>query len=130
MAYYTINVNIEKLEQSVKELRSRLSQCECQIANLNNYIWGSQGPANQISHIRDTVDNLSMDVNDFKNQLVGEICELRADLNVQTDNPNKKSNLEILEQNGRKEAKEYIDLDDIADGKGLWELYDENWWNK
>ena len=24
----------------------------------------------------------------------------------------------------------YIDLDNIKNEKGIWELYDENWWNK
>ena len=45
--------------------------------------------------------------------------------------PNEKSDLEIFEQNDEIKVKNhYIDLDDVNKEKGIWELYDENWWNK
>jgi hypothetical protein len=60
---------------------------------------------------------------------VGEVAELRANLDAWAVKPNEKSDLEILEQNSRNELK-YIDLDDVNKEKGFWGLYDDNWWNK
>ena len=62
-------------------------------------------------------------------EMQANIDELRARMDALTVEPNKKSDLEILKQNNRNELK-YIDLDDVSKEKGLWELYDENWWNK
>ena len=60
---------------------------------------------------------------------MGEVAELRANLDAWVVKPNEKSDLEILEQNSRNELK-YIDLDEVNKEKEFWELYDENWWNK
>ena len=51
-------------------------------------------------------------------------ASIRAKANALTENQKEKTDLEIFEQN------DYIDLKDIKNEKGIWELYDENWWNK
>ena len=56
------------------------------------------------------------------------ILELQASIRAKADalieNPKEKTDLEIFKQN------DYINLEDIKNEKGIWELYDENWWNK
>lgn len=56
--------------------------------------------------------------------ILGFQANIRAKANALTENQKEKTDLEILKQNG------YIDLEDIKNEKGIWELYDENWWNK
>lgn len=118
---------ITKLNTSIHELQSRVSECESKIAQLNNQVYNIQLGRN--IEFRDRMNELTLDFNDLKCQIVGEISELRADLDAWVVKPNKKSDLEIFEQNGRNELK-YIDLDDVNKEKGFWELYDDNWWNK
>ena len=123
----TLTYTIEKLNRSIYDLQSRVIECESKIAQLNNQVYNIQYGRNM--KFRDRMDELSLDFNDLKYQIVGEISELRADLDAWAVKPNKKSDLEIFEQNSRNELK-YIDLDDVNKEKGFWELYDENWWNK
>ena len=118
---------ITKLNHSIHELQGRVSKCESEIAQLNNQVYNIQLGRN--IEFRDRMNELVFDFNDLKCQIVGELSELRADLDAQVVKPDKKSDLEIFEQNGRNELK-YIDLDDVNKEKGFWELYDENWWNK
>ena len=56
---------------------------------------------------------------------------LRPETDVTPVEPKEKSDLEIFEQNIDDSIKNnYIDLDDIANGKELWEPYDADWWNR
>ena len=123
----TLTYTIEKLNHSICELQSRVSECESKIARLNNQVYGIH-PGQNIE-TKNKLNDLAMDFNDLKCQIVGEVAELRANLDAWVVKPNEKSDLEILEQNDRSELK-YIDLDDVNKEKGFWELYDENWWNK
>ena len=50
--------------------------------------------------------------------------------NVASVEPKEKSDLEILNTIDDSIKNNYIDLDDIANGKELWEPHDANWWNK
>lgn len=70
-------------------------------------------------------------INDLKAQYEGTSNALRPETDVTPVEPKEKSDLEIFEQNIDDSIKNnYIDLDDIVNVKGMWELYDENWWNK
>ena len=123
----TLTYTIEKLNHSIYELQNRVSECESQIAQLNNQAYNIQLGRNL--EIKSKMDELTTDFKDLKCQIAGELSELRADLDALVVKPNEKSDLEILEQNNRNELK-YIDLDEVNKEKGFWELYDENWWNK
>ena len=123
----TLTYTIEKLNHSIHDLQSRVIECESKIAQLNNQVYNIQYGKNM--EFRDRMDELVLDFNNLKYQIVGEVAELRANLDAWVVKPNEKSDLEILEQNSRNELK-YIDLDEVNKEKGFWELYDENWWNK
>jgi hypothetical protein len=70
-------------------------------------------------------------IKDLKAQYECDSSALRPETNVAPVEPKEKSDLEIFEQNIDDSIKNnYIDLDDIANGKELWEPYDANWWNK
>ena len=118
---------ITKLNTSIHELQSRVSECESSIARLNDEVYGIQLRKN--IELKDRIDELVLDFNDLKYQMVGELSELRADLDAWVVKSNEKSDLEILEQNSRNELK-YIDLDEVNKEKGFWDLYDDYWWNK
>ena len=123
----TLIYTVEKLNHSIYDLQSRVSECQSKIDQLNNQVYNIQCGKN--IEFRDRIDELALDFKDLKYQIVGELSELRADLDAQVVKPNKKSDLEILEQNSRNELK-YIDLDDVNKEKGFWGLYDDNWWNE
>ena len=93
----TLTYTIEKLNHSIHELQSRVSECESKIARLNNQVYNIQLGRNL--EFRDRIDELVLDFNDLKCQMVGEVAELRANLDAWIVNPNEKSDLEILEQN-------------------------------
>ena len=122
---------IYKIESDVSAISSRISQCENSIYNIQHDIYDSSPLWSEIDEIKfhlneliATVHTLSANVED----LSARICKLEAAIRPQTDVktaiPNQKSDLEILKQNS------YIDLEDVKNEKGIWELYDENWYNK
>ena len=88
---------ITKLNHSIQELQSRVSECESKIAQLNNQVYNIQYGRN--IEFRDRMDELVLDFKDLKCQIVGEVAELRANLDAWVVKPNEKSDLEILEQN-------------------------------
>lgn len=51
-------------------------------------------------------------------------ASIQAKANALTEKQKEKTDLEIFEQN------DFIDLEDIKNEKGIWELYNENQWNK
>ena len=69
-------------------------------------------------------------INDLQAQYECDSNALRPETNVAPVESKEKSDLEIFEQNIDNNIKHYIDLDDIANGKELWEPYDANWWNR
>ena len=97
MSGETLTYTIEKLNHSIHELQSRVSECESKIARLNNQVYNIQLGRNL--EFRDRIDELVLDFNDLKCQMVGEVAELRANLDAWIVNLNEKSDLEILEQN-------------------------------
>ena len=88
---------ITKLNHSIHDLQSRVIECESKIAQLNNQVYNIQSGRNM--ELRDRVDELSLDFKDLKCQIVGEVAELRANLDAWVVKPNEKSDLEILKQN-------------------------------
>ena len=93
----TLTYTIEKLNHSIHDLQNRVSECESKIAQLNNQVYNIQYGRN--IEFRDRMDELVLDFNDLKCQIVGEVAELRANLDAWVVKPNEKSDLEILEQN-------------------------------
>lgn len=93
----TLTYAIDKLNHSIHDLQSRVSECESKIARLNNQVYDIQ-PGRNIE-FRDRMDELTADFKDLKCQIVGEVAELRANLDAWIVKPNEKSDLEILEQN-------------------------------
>ena len=93
----TLTYIVENLNHSIHELQSRISECESQIARLNDQVYNIQYGKN--TEFRDRMDELVLDFNDLKCQIVGEVAELRANLDAWVVKPNEKSDLEILEQN-------------------------------
>lgn len=64
-------------------------------------------------------------------EALDRFSQLQPETDVAPVEPKEKSDLEIFEQNIDDSIKNnYIDLDDIANGKELWEPYGANWWNK
>ena len=115
----TLTYTIERLNHSIYELQSRVSECESKIARLNNQVYGIHPEQNS------ELNELAMDFKDLKCQIIEEISELRADLDAWVVKSNEKSDLEILEQNGRNELK-YIDLDD-DEKNDYWYWNGETW---
>ena len=93
----TLTQTIEKLNHSIHDLQSRVFECESKIAQLNNQVYNIQYGKN--IEFRDRTDELTADFKDLKCQIVGEVAELRANLDAWVVKPNEKSDLEILEQN-------------------------------
>ena len=92
-----LTYTVEKLNHSIHELQSRVSDCESKIAQLNNQVYDIQFGKN--IEFRDRMDELTLDFKDLKCQIVGEVAELRANLDAWVVNQNEKSDLEILKQN-------------------------------
>ena len=93
----SLTCTIQKLNNSIHELQSRVSECESGIARLNNQVYGIQLGRNL--EFRDRMDELTANFKDLKCQIVGEVAELHANMDAWVVKPNEKSDLEILEQN-------------------------------
>lgn len=64
-------------------------------------------------------------------EALDRFSQLHPETDVAPVEPKEKRDLEIFEQNIDDSIKNnYIDLDEITNGKELWEPYDANWWNK
>ena len=134
MSQYNIDISrltniANQLDTAMKELRSRVSQCEISINHLHNIVCG-YGSGNLINGLQQQIDNLELDINDYKCAVAGEIAQIRTDLDALTEKPNEKSDLEILEQNSENEVKNYFIDMDLVKNEQLWEPYGPDWWNQ
>lgn len=126
------------MEDSISSHSSRISSCENEIYFIKHNtsdtspLWSKVNENEfQINELIGTICTLSANVEEATNairNLSARMQELEAVIGPQSDAktaiPNQKTDLEISKQNG------YIDLDDVANEKGIWELYDENWYNR
>ena len=126
------------MKAEIASINSRVGQCENSIYHIKHDAYDDSSIWCKISETESkTFDNtllisdLKADVESLRSSLedlMVSISRLKAVLAPETDasteNPKEKANLEIFEQNS------YIDLEDVKNEKGIWELYDENWWNK
>lgn len=129
---------IYDMESDIAAANSRITQCENSIYHIKHDTYNDEPLWNRavdteckVGDLTATVCKLQIVVEELKTSLdtvKASILELQAALepkaDASTENPKEKADLEIFKQNG------YIDLDDVKTGKGIWELYDENWWNK
>ena len=126
------------MKEEMASINSRVGQCENSIYHIKHDAYDDSSIWCKISEAEcKTFDNtilisdLRADVESLRScleDLMASISQLRAVLepeaDASTENPKEKADLEIFEQNS------YIDLEDVKNEKGIWELYDENWWNK
>lgn len=129
---------IYNVKAEIASINSRVGQCENSIYHIKHDAYDDSSIWCKISEAEcKTFDNtllisdLRADVEFLKSSLedlITSISQLKAVLepeaNASTENPKEKADLEIFEQN------DYIDLENVNKEKGIWELYDENWWNK
>lgn len=129
---------IYNMERIISETQSRVAQCENNIYRINNDIyddgplWSKVRDNNfKLGEVGDTVVTLDASVNEFRQaieELTARVQALESAIGAsaveRTENQKQKIDLEISEQNG------YIDLDDVKNEKGIWELYDDKWINR
>lgn len=129
---------IYNMERIISETQSRVAQCENNIYRINNDIyddgplWSKVRDSNfKLGEVGDTVVALDASVNEFRQaieELTARVQALESAIGSsaveRAENQKQKIDLEISEQNG------YIDLDDIKNEKGIWELYDDKWINQ
>ena len=129
---------IYNMKAEMASINSRVGQCENSIYHIKHDAYDDSSIWCKISETEcKTFDNtlliseLRADIEFLRSSLedlISSISQLKAVLepeaNASTEIPKEKADLEIFEQNS------YIDLEDVKNEKGIWELYDENWWNK
>ena len=127
------------MERDISETSARVAQCENNIYRINNDIYDDgllwtrvRDNGFRLDEVGDIVVSLNASINVFRQaieELTTRIQVLESAIGAsaveRTENPKQKIDLEISEQNDR-----YIDLDKITNEKGIWELYDENWYNR
>lgn len=79
----------------------------------------------QINRLQNRMNALEQSFYDLKHSMEELNAGLRSKADVLTVPENENAIQKIYEEN-----KGYIDLDNLKNEKGIWELYDENWWNK
>lgn len=134
-----------KIQTDLGSLRARISTCENKIYEHDNSLYGDSGPVSynmkqltqSLERVNEQIINMKLSINalecclqSLKVECDTEFSKLRALTEEKPVEPKEKCDLEIFEQNIDNEIKNYIDLDDIANGKELWEPYDANWWNR
>lgn len=119
------------LDRDINAISSRVSSCESSINRLNNDIYNG-GPVwdrlfdieNSILSFAEKLATLQEDIELLTASMNEKLSATAPDLNVKSENPKQKTDLEIFEEN------DYIDLSDIGNEKGIWELYDDKWYNQ
>lgn len=106
---------IHILEQNDKCTSSRISACENEIYRINNErytdscIWERISNAEcNINELTNRIDNLVYEFKALQSQFEEAFSATRAALDEKTVNPNKKSDLEILEENGGLRLDPYV----------------------
>ena len=126
------------MKAEMASINSRVGQCENSIYHIRHDAYDDSSIWCKISETESKTFNNTLLISDLKadveslrsslEDLMASISRLKAVLGPKADasneNPKEKADLEIFEQNS------YIDLEDVKNEKGIWELYDENWWNK
>ena len=143
---YNITSDLNKIKSDISSIGHRVSTCEANINSHECALYSNGGLINyKLKELTQSMERLGEQtlqmklhmnmletiINDLKAQYEGTSCALRPETDVAPVEPKEKSDLEIFEQNIDDSIKNnYIDLDEIANGKELWEPYDANWWNK
>ena len=141
-----ITSDLNKIKSDISSINHRVSTCEANINNHECSLYSNGGLINyKLKELTQSMERLGEQtlqmklhinvletlINDLKAQYEGTNSALRPETDVAPVEPKEKSDLEIFEQNIDDSIKNnYIDLDEIANGKELWEPYDANWWNK
>ena len=142
---YNITSDLNKIKSDISSIGHRVSTCEANINSHECALYSNGGLINyklrelaqsmerlgeQTLQMKLHMNMLETIINDLKAQYEGTSSALRPETDVTPVEPKEKSDLEIFEQNIDNNIKHYIDLDDIANGKELWEPYDANWWDR
>ena len=142
---YNITSDLNKIKSDITSVNYRVSTCEANINKHECALYDSGSIINyKLKELAQSIERLSEQtlqmklhmnmletvINDLQAQYECDSNALRPETNVAPVEPKEKSDLEIFEQNIDNNIKHYIDLDDIANGKELWEPYDANWWNR
>lgn len=117
---------IMNLESNYYSLSSRVSNCERDINESR-----SSGPTwdeiysikSEIGEFRSQIEEVIANLQVLQGQIQEELSQLRPQTNVSPVEPKQKSDLEILEQNGREQ--DFISLNDI---NRMWEFNNGNWY--
>ena len=142
---FNITSDLNKMKSDISSISHRVSTCEANINSHECALYSNGGLINyKLKELTQSIERLSEQtlqmklhmnmletvINDLQAQYECDSNALRPETNVAPVEPKEKSDLEIFEQNIDNNIKHYIDLDDIANGKELWEPYDANWWNR
>ena len=142
---FNITSDLDRMKCDIASIGHRVSTCEANINSHECALYSNGGLINyklkeltqsmerlgeQTLQMKLHINMLETVINDLKTQYECDSNALRPETNVAPVEPKEKSDLEIFEQNIDDSIKNYIDLDEIANGKELWEPYDANWWNK
>ena len=143
---FNITSDLNKIKSDITSVNYRVSTCEANIDKHECALYDSGSIINyKLKELTQSIERLGEQtlqmklhmniletmMNDLKTQYEGTHSALRPETNVTPVEPKEKSDLEIFEQNIDDSIKNnYIDLDDLANGKELWEPYDKDWWNK
>lgn len=138
--------DFNKIKSDITSVNYRVSTCEANINKHECALYDSGSIINyKLKELAQSIERLSEQtlqmklhmnmletvINDLQTRYECDSNALRPETNVAPVEPKEKSDLEIFEQNIDDSIKNnYIDLDDIANGKELWEPYDANWWNR
>ena len=142
---FNITSDLDRMKCDIASIGHRVSTCEANINDHECALYSNGGLINyklkeltqsmerlgeQTLRMKLHINMLETIINDLKAQYEETSNALRPETDVVPVEPKEKSDLEIFEQNIDDSIKNYIDLDEIANGKELWEPYDANWWNK
>ena len=142
---FNITSDLNKIKSDISSISHRVSTCEANINSHECALYSNSGLINyKLKELTQSIERLGEQtlqmklhmnmletvINDLQTRYECDSNALRPETNVAPVEPKEKSDLEIFEQNIDNNIKHYIDLDDIANGKELWEPYDANWWNR
>ena len=142
---FNITSDLDRMKCDIASVNHRISTCEANINKHECALYDSGSIINyKIKELTQSLERLGEQtlqmklhmniletmINDLKIQYECDSSALRPETDVAPVEPKEKSDLEIFDRNIDNSINNYIDLDDIANGKELWEPYDANWWNR